>query len=343
VARRGFLLLLLVLFVLVCAPLITPVAMGGVFAILFWPLMEFIQRYRVPHRVSAALVTLAFSVLVLIPLTLLVIFSARTGVEAFKGMQKKWQIIPPLPPGEDWTTRIFEVPGLGKWLSKLTDWLPVDAAELLRTAADALKLAGLRLGEALGVFLGKVPGMVLGVIVVVVSLYFFLVDGRRLVLFVRRNSFFDPRQTDELLERLASMARSVIIASVLGGLVQTAIMSAAMAITRLPNAGLVAFLIFVSSFVPLVGSAPVTFGAALAGWLELGSGAGITLAVAAALTSVADNVVRPWVLKGGADLHPLMGFVAAFGGLQLFGLSGLFLGPIIAGLFMAVLRQQTRQ
>jgi predicted PurR-regulated permease PerM len=177
---------------------------------------------------------------------------------------------------------------------------------------------------------------------VIVSLYFFLVDGRKLSAFVRRNSFFDPAQTEKLMQGLATMARSVIMASLLGALAQTLIMLTALLVSGLPNPGLVAFLVFMTSFVPLVGSAPVTFGATLVGWAQSGPGVGGVLLAGAILTGLADNLVRPWVLKGGADLHPLVGFVAAFGGLQLFGLSGLFLGPIVAGLMIAIVRLHAR-
>ena len=232
---------------------------------------------------------------------------------------------------------------MAKWLGKLSVFFPVKVADLIETASEALKLVGLKLGELLGSFVGKIPGMILALVVVIVSLYFFLVDGRKLALFVRRNSFFDSRQTEELLDQLVSMARSVVIATVLGGLVQSLIFLVAMLVVGFPNVGLITFLVFLGSFVPLVGSAPVTFGSVLVAWLQLGSTEGIILLVGAVLTSLADNVVRPWVLKGGANLHPLVGFMAAFGGLQFLGLSGLFLGPIVAGLSMALLRIHTRR
>jgi predicted PurR-regulated permease PerM len=343
VARNAFLIALLVLFVLVCAPLITPVAMGGVFAILFWPVLQWMERVRVPERLGALVVTLAFSLLVLLPLTILVIFSARSGFELFKQLQSRWQVNPPLAPGQDWTDVLAQQPWLSKWVQKLGGYFPIKGEELLSTAADALKLAGIKLGEFLGGFVGKVPGMVLAVVVIIVSLYFFLVDGRRLVQFAKKNSFFESKQTDQLLQSLASMARSVIFASVLGGVVQTLIMVLGLAIVGYPNLGLIGFLVFLTSFIPLVGSAPVTFGVTLLAWSQLGSSSGSVILASAILTSVADNLVRPWVLKGGANLHPLIGFIAAFGGLQLLGLSGLFLGPIVAGLFMTVVTLHSKQ
>jgi predicted PurR-regulated permease PerM len=213
---------------------------------------------------------------------------------------------------------------------------------MISSAAEAVRLAGNKLGEMLGLFLAEVPGVLLAIAVVIVSLFFFLADGRKLLEFVRRNSFFDERETDELLERLAVMSRSVILASVLAGVVQALVMTVGMGWVGFANPGLIAFLVFVTSFIPLVGSSAVTLIVALVGWIQLGGHAGAVLLMSSVLTSLADNVVRPWVLKGGANLHPLMGFVAAFGGLQLLGLSGLFLGPIVAGLFLAAVKLRSR-
>lgn len=342
-ARNVFLVGLLVLSVLISAPLITPVAMGGVFAILFWPVLEWLEERRVPNRAAALGVTLSFSTLVLLPFTILVLFSARSALEIFRDLQAKWRVLPPLAPGEDWAEKLSHQPWVTKWLGKLSSFFPIKLNALIDTASEAIKLVGIKLGESLGDFVGKVPGMVLALVVVIASLYFFLVDGRRLALFVRRNSFFDSRPTEELLDGLVSMARSVVMATVAGGLVQTVIFLVAMLVTGFPNPGLVAFLVFAGSFVPLVGAAPVTLGSALIAWVQMGTTEAVVLFIGALVTSLADNVVRPWVLKGGANIHPLVGFMAAFGGLQFLGLSGLFLGPIVAGLSMALVRIHSRK
>ena len=227
-------------------------------------------------------------------------------------------------------------------VERISRFFPVQAEELLATAADALKSIGLKIGEGLGTAAARIPGMALGLVVSLVSLFFFLADGRQLAVFARKNSFFSPAETSDLFGHLGTMARSVVLASVASGLTQSLLMGIGLLATGTSNAGMVVFLVFLSSFLPLVGSAPVTVTVVLAAFFGDREQAAIVLGVFAILTSIADNVVRPWVLKGGANLHPLLGFVAAFGGLQLLGVSGLFLGPIIAGLFMAVLRLNAR-
>jgi predicted PurR-regulated permease PerM len=340
--RNLFIGLLLVLFVWVCFPLITPVAMGGVFAILFFPWFEKLDERRVPSSLAAALITLSFTLLVLLPISILIVTAMKAGVEQFKVLQAQWQMIPGAGAASgsegSWMSQLAHHPRVLGFVKQLSRFFPVRPEELISTTADALKVIGMKVGQWLGTAASRIPGMALALVVAIVSLYFFLVDGKRLALFVRRNSFFSPTQTAELMGNISTMARSVVLASVASGAAQSVLMTIGMLIAGTANLGMLAFLVFLGSFLPLVGSAPVTISIVLMTLFEGSTNAVLILGVFAVLTSVIDNVVRPWVLKGGANMHPLMAFVSAFGGLQLFGLSGLFLGPIVAGLFMAVLR-----
>jgi predicted PurR-regulated permease PerM len=60
--------------------------------------------------------------------------------------------------------------------------------------------------------------------------------------------------------------------------------------------------------------------------------------VAGLITGIVDNLVRPLVLKGGSDMHPLISLVAILGGLEFFGLLGVLLGPVIVAMFTACAR-----
>jgi predicted PurR-regulated permease PerM len=87
----------------------------------------------------------------------------------------------------------------------------------------------------------------------------------------------------------------------------------------------------------VTGTEPITLTMTLQQFFAGNTGAGIALAVGALLVATIDNFVRPLFLKGTANLHPLVAFVAAFGGLQTLGVLGIFIGPIIAGLSLATI------
>jgi predicted PurR-regulated permease PerM len=56
------------------------------------------------------------------------------------------------------------------------------------------------------------------------------------------------------------------------------------------------------------------------------------------VAGASDNVVRAYMLRGQAAMHPLVGLVAVFGGISMFGILGVFIGPILAAMFIALLK-----
>ena len=62
------------------------------------------------------------------------------------------------------------------------------------------------------------------------------------------------------------------------------------------------------------------------------------VAFGAGVIGLADNFIRPYVISGRVNMHPLLVFVALLGGAQAFGFLGLFIGPAILTLASAVLK-----
>jgi len=87
-----------------------------------------------------------------------------------------------------------------------------------------------------------------------------------------------------------------------------------------------------------LGCLPVTLGVVIYHAANDHSGRAAFVGVLAVLVSILDNIIRPWILKGAGNLHPLLAFVAVFGGVKVLGIAGVFLGPILAGLIIVTLR-----
>lgn len=317
-----------VLFLMIAWPLLIPVAMAGVFAVLFFPWQLWLEKHKIPAVLASALLTLGISLLFLAPATLLIFFGVRALLDQI-------HLIKSTSDGSG--TAFMEhllnsslVQGMLNWIST---WFPGQVHEFLRTAQDLAKAIGLKLADALGSFFTNLPARTMGLALMVISFYFFLADGKKLALFVTKNTALNPAQTKALVTAFKGLCRSVILASLAAGLVQSIFFFIVCLGVGIENAPLIAFLVFLASFIPLIGATPVSFGVALNYWLLGNQTTGIILFVAACILGVIDNLVRPLVLKGAGNLHPLLAFIAAFGGIQVLGITGIFLGPIIAGLF----------
>jgi predicted PurR-regulated permease PerM len=335
IARKLFFLILGAIFLYIVYPLLFPVLMGGVLAVLFVPLAARMTRKGLSPWLSSLLITLTITLIVLIPTAVLVYQGAKSGIFELQ----QWKEAPSRGvPGQvgDWTSALFDNPKIHGLLVTVTEWFPIGMQDLTETLQDTIRSVGSRATDFLGNLLASLPRMAFDLIIIVVSLYFFLVDGPRLGGWVRRKSIFPPAETERLLRVLVGVCRSVVLAAVVSGITQAVFFGFFMLVTGMQNTALVALLIFVASFIPVIGSSPVTFGLALGQLITGHTVRGAVLFAAAVLNAMLDNLVRPWFLKGGANLHPLVAFIAAFGGLQTLGFAGVFLGPIIASLFFAL-------
>lgn len=309
--------------------------MGAVFSVLLFPLYRRLIARRCPHSLAASLLSLGLTAVALVPASLLIYSGAKAGVAQLREFKEA--------NGDDTLSSTF----LGHpWVVSISErierMLPEGQwIQFSEAAKDAVKAAGLWLGQTLSHFATQVPGGGLALLFAVLSTYFFLVDGRSLAGFVRRHSMFDKVQTDTLIHTFESVCRSVILASLVSGFVQSLIFSVAYLAVGGKSVALVGLLVFIASFVPLLGSGPVTFGLAAYYFLQVDSKLGLVLLIAAVVVAVVDNIIRPMILKGSANLHPLLGFLAVFGGLQTFGFAGVFLGPIIIALAVACFQAAT--
>ena len=157
--------------------------------------------------------------------------------------------------------------------------------------------------------------------------------------------------TPEQVARLYKNVSDTIIANVYGilsvGVAQGALTGIAMRIVGMPSSLLLALAAGFASVIPVVGVslvwAPVAIYLLVTGSIWKGV---FLLAWGVFVVSAIDNVIRPWVVGGRVELHPLVLLFFIFGGVEAFGFLGLFLGPVVASVLAALfgmLRETTKE
>jgi predicted PurR-regulated permease PerM len=330
--RAVGILVLLLGFCFVIYPLGAPVLMGGVFAALLWPGVVALEGKGLRRSIAAALITLGLTLLFLIPASFLVFIAVKAVSKQLAGLKE-------LPAGESVVDGWVHSPQVEAWLARASEWFSVPTEDVIQTLRDLARSLGLRLADSLGDFLTGLPGLTLSALIMVISVYFFLQGADQLARTLRKLSVFRPGETDRLMSSFTGLCRSVLLAAFLSGLAQCLFFTLGLVIAGHEQTGLVALLVLLTSFLPLVGSAPITFGATVHAFLRGEQTEGFILLVFALLAGIVDNFVRPAVLRGSANLHPLIAFLSAFGGLQVFGFAGIFLGPIVAGVALSLLEE----
>jgi predicted PurR-regulated permease PerM len=177
-----------------------------------------------------------------------------------------------------------------------------------------------------------VPSAIIFLFLFIIALYYCLRDGSAFGRWLLRLSPFPEQETRELFASVQETVNGAILGLIATALVQGGLTLIALYIFDVPNAFLLGVLATALSFIPLVGTTPVTIGSAIYLFMTGRIGGFIGMLVAAAIIGVADNIVRPWVQSSQTRMHPLIALLGIFGGLELFGAAGVFLGPVVAAM-----------
>ena len=169
------------------------------------------------------------------------------------------------------------------------------------------------------------------------TVYFFQMDGDRLV---KKVLYYLPLNSDDeilMLEKFTSVTRATLKGTLLIGILQGSLAGIAFAVAGIDNAVFWGTVMAVMSIIPSIGSALVWAPAAII-LISQGSvfnGVGLLLFCGLIVGSL-DNILRPALVGRDTKMHELMIFFGTLGGIMMFGITGIFIGPLIASLFLTI-------
>jgi len=326
VLSYGALLLLGYLVYEITAPFLVPLAWSAVLAIFFYPLHERVEKKLKPN-LAATVSTLAVTFLLIVPSLVVLFYTTKQAIDAGAKAQIVLQA-----PDKAVPTQVLD------WLkNQLPDSMQdADFSDPVKRGAE--KVAGF-LAAKVGGLVKNIFAFFLDLFVLLFALFFMFRDGDDVVRAVRHLLPFDPSIQEDMMHE----SKELIFASVAVGLLVAAIQGAlgglAFTLAGIDTAIFWGVLMGFFSLVPVVGSALIWVPAAL--WLAFTGHIGKGLLIAAIcgiVAGVADNIVRPLLLRNRTHLNELLLFVSVLGGIEVFGLLGLVAGPTIVAAAMGVFR-----
>ncbi len=209
---------------------------------------------------------------------------------------------------------------IGKSLSGAAAWL---SKKLFAVSAAAV--------SALGSTLWKF-------ILMLFALFYCLRDGRDALKWVMHLSPLKQSLENEIIDCFKEVSRSAFFGTFLTALAQGFLGGIGLFFAGLPPLTWGLFMAFFS-MIPVVGTALVWVPATILLYATGKVGAAIFLAIwCIVVVGMSDNVLRPLLMRGKNELHPLLIFFSLLGGLSAFGLLGILLGPLAIVLLIALLR-----
>jgi predicted PurR-regulated permease PerM len=227
----------------------------------------------------------------------------------------------------------------GPLMAWIKAWTNPTPEKLLQLRAEVLGhleswWAPLALGTTQ--FLGS---LVIGTVVMIVSLYFFLADGPGMVQALMRLSPLDERYEQQLVGEFDRVSRAVVVATLLSAFVQGLLAGAGFYLVGLEAVFLLTVLTMFLALIPFVGATAVWLPCSLYVFFYQGRPlAGVLLALyGGCVVSVADNIIKPIILHGQSNLHPLLALLSVLGGVRALGPIGIFVGPMAVAFLQALL------
>lgn len=337
--RRAFALVTIALLgyalVQVMKPFLGAIAWSLLIAFLLHPAHRRLSAWlRGRASLSSFLLTIATLVIAIGPLTALGVAFARQTSALAERFQASVGTV-----NVDSLTAMKGIPVLGPGLAWIEDHLPFSSEQLQSWAVSGAR-AVLQYFASLGgtLFLGAI-GTVIGFTIVLFLLFFFLRDGavmqERLVRLIPM-----PRaRKTELVKYLGAVTRAVVFGTLLTAVLQGGLLGIGLAIIRMPSAVVLGVVGAVLALLPVGGTAIVWIPTAIYLAAQGRYGAAIFLALwGALLVGLIDNFLKPLLISGRAEVPTLAAFLGVLGGIAAFGAVGMFLGPVLLALALALLK-----
>ncbi|MEA3143917.1 MAG: hypothetical protein QOG31_1241 [Thermoplasmata archaeon] len=306
----------------------------GIFvAVLALPVDKFWER-MFPNRVAAVFTMVTLLLIITVPLVLL-------GLTMYKDATRLADAVQ----GGELETLVNGT--LDKpWAQKIVSMFTSETNATARQAFVDNKVheAQHAIQETLTTFgtgiLGALPEFFLAMTVILFVVYYVLTDGETFTAYVRRAAPLPGRQIDFLLHEARSGLNAVFMGQILVSILQGVLGAIGFWITGLPNAVLWGAVMAVLGLLPVVGTFLVWVPAGIyliikgqvwQGFFMLAWGAIVVMIVT-------DTFIKPKLIGSRADIHPMFVLVGVLGGAAAFGFIGLFLGPLLVGVTIAVLK-----
>lgn len=315
-------------FLLMIRQFLMAILLSGIFAALSHPIYDRFVRWFGGRRVPASMTTILLILTVfLVPLGFLLGIIATQAIKVAE-IAKPWVKQHLSEPGT-LTTTLQSLPFYDT-IEPYRNQIATKLGELVSTTSGFIvdRLSMVTFGTVQLFFMA---------FVMLYCMFFFLMDGPKLLHKILYYLPLESKDEESMLGKFTSVTRATLKGTIVIGLLQGGLAGAAFAVVGIPSAVFWGAIMAVLSIIPGIGSALVWGPAAIilitTGQLAKGVGLGIFCGV---VVGSLDNLLRPVLVGKSTQLHELMIFFGTLGGILMFGVAGIIIGPIVAALFVTV-------
>lgn len=311
---------------------IVPVLWAAIIAYITWPLYHSVQKLCGPRPTLSATIMISMVVLVVgIPLTFAIFMLQHEGRNLFYELQKQ------VFSGHlDVPQFIRDLPIIGKEVTRTLKEINTDPNSIVQNVSGWFQ-SHLNYGRLV---LSEISKNIFKLCFAVMSLFFFYRDGQTILNQVSKalEMVIGPR-IHHYLDTISETTRAVVYGVGLTAIAQALLAGLSYFVAGVPNPMVLTIVTFIFALIPF--GPPVAY-SAVSLWL-FSQGQTIeaigVMVWGICVVSTADNVIRPLVISGATQIPFLLIMFGVLGGLASFGMVGLFVGPVILAVLLAIWRE----
>jgi predicted PurR-regulated permease PerM len=332
----ALLLLSLTLVLLIVRPFLHTIILAILLAALSHPLQDFfVRRLHNRRSLAAIIVTSIDFCLILVPLGLFAGFVTARAITTLNSVVE-WV-------RQGGLDKLLADPRVASLQSTLEGWgIDLSQAALQADAAELSKSLGQYAMSYGAIFVGNIFETLVNFFIMLFILFYFNRDGREMIRYTRSLVPLKAEQEQRILDRIDAVTKSIVYGGFLTAVCQGVAGGIGMAIAGIPPFFWGAVMA-VASFLPAIGSAfvwlPMAAYLFMFGRWKMGL---FFLLWCLVVVGTIDNFLRPFFMKGKANLNPFYIFVSLVGGVAYFGMKGIVYGPLILS-FAAVMLSMYQQ
>jgi predicted PurR-regulated permease PerM len=316
----------------VVRPFWTPLAWAAILAYLTTPIYRWILRLlKGRPSLAAGVTTTLVIVILLVPLSFLLVQLPRELAESYRELSTAFDEPIVLPEA------LTRIPVLGPVLEETLTNFWNDPEIRRQQVKEWLEPWSRELASIVGQLGHRVAQFAVAIVV----LFFFYRDGESALQQLRQALHkIVGEMADKYFQAIGETTRAVVFGLIVSALAQGFIAGVGYQMFGVGTPILLGLLTAVAAVVPFLGAvaiwAPIGVGMLIAGRINAGLA---LLAWGVLIVHPTDNILRPLLISGATDVPMAVVFIGVMGGLLAFGLIGLFLGPLILSVLLAIWRE----
>jgi predicted PurR-regulated permease PerM len=323
------------LFYRILFPFFSTLAWAAILTIIFYPLFKRVNRLLRSQRAWAALaMTIAVTIAIVIPSGFLLNLIAKELLDIYKYSEQA------IADGKHMTffQSLKQIGLVQRFTEVLDRYFDLSRINVQTLLLDNLQKLNIYVASQAPKFIKGLSAIILKFFLMTVTLFFFFKDGEEVLTTIKALIPLTAKERDNILKKMVEMIHATIYGGIVVALVQGGFGALGFLIVGLPAALFWGTVMALLSFMHIVGPFMVWVPAVIYLLFQGAYTKAVILGIwGSTLVSLSDNFLRPLIISGRTQIHPLLIFFSILGGLYVFGLVGFIAGPLVVTICLAII------